>query len=189
MGGRFKTERAALQQRRIEDSLVQLIGVKPYQDVSVSEICANADLPRRTFYYYFEGKEDVLSSVIQRVFNECDLETMFLTDVRREVMEQSFARFFAYWRDQSRKELCVFVQNGLEQKLTAHCLKWVNSEEQWRRLVENYTQEKLVIGSMLGISCVFYTLFFWCRHGFRQSPEQLAAYVTQILTNPLVETD
>lgn len=189
MTGPFKTERAAAQQRRIEDSLVELMGRRSYQSITVREICECAGLPRRTFYYYFEGKEDVLSALLERLLTECELETMFLPDIPRTEVERSFAALFAFWRDRARRELEALVSNGMEQELVNRCNKWMDTQEQWRQVIEQCDHQRRQVSSMLGITCVFYTLVLWCRHGFKESPEQLAAHVTAILTKPLWEAE
>lgn len=189
MGKQFKTERAAQQQRRIEDSLVGLMTVKPYSEVSVNEICSSAALPRRTFYYYFSNKEEVLTAVLTRVLNECGLETMAAAELRQEVLEESFVRFFRYWRSSAQKELRALVQSQLQQEVITGAMNWVRSEEVWRKLTDHLPEEIQSIRSLLGTSCVFYTLFCWYSNGMQQTPEQLADYVTQVLINPICRVE
>lgn len=183
----FKSERAAEQQRRIEDSLLALMAQRDYGQIPVSEICSHSGLPRRTFYYYFENKEAVLNAVIQRLLDSCELEAMFTLASRRETLEESLTRFFEYWQSDGRDALKILSKSGKEQLLMNCSLKWVNTAENWRHLMERYTEEMQAIGSLLGVSCVFYTLFYWCDHGFTQSPQRLAAYVAQILTQPIYD--
>lgn len=185
MAKQLKTERAALQQKLLHDSLIALMETTGYADISVSGICSRAGIPRRTFYYYFDGKEDVLSSLIDLMMMESELESMIFDRSPVNGLEQSLTRFFLYWKNQRRKELCAIIQNGLEQELIMHCLKWVSSEQRWMHMLEHYTEEEQSVSMLLGITSVFYTLFHWCSRDFRQSPEYMAACVTRILTKPL----
>ena len=178
-----KTERAMLQQHRIENSLLQLMETGSYASLSVREICTNASIPRRTFYYYFENKEDVLSSMLNRLLLECNLEAMFDSEDDPAALERGFIRYFQYWSERRKRELRVLVKNGLAQELISCGLKWANSEEQWKKC--DSTQEVQIIRSVLGVTCVFYALFYWCEHDFAQTPEQMAQYVTQLLTKPI----
>ncbi|MPM47007.1 hypothetical protein SDC9_93715 [bioreactor metagenome] len=41
-------------------ALLELMHQKPFQDISISEIAAKADLSRRTFYRSFSSKEEVI---------------------------------------------------------------------------------------------------------------------------------
>ncbi|MBQ3194390.1 MAG: TetR family transcriptional regulator [Oscillospiraceae bacterium] len=186
MGKQFKTERAAQQQAHICQALVALMEKQSYGEISVSGICVQADIPRRTFYYYFDSKEDVLSFLLDGVLKECALESMLRTS-RPEELAPSLTRFFRYWRDCRRRELTVLMRSGLEQELIMRCLRWVSSEQQWTQLVADYTEEERSVSMLLGITSVFYTLLHWCAREFRQSPEYMAACVARILTTPLVK--
>lgn len=185
----FKSERAAQQQRLICDSLTALMLEKKYSDITVSTLCSQAGIPRRTFYYYFESKENVLEYLLESLLNECNLESMFLIGDGKEEMEQGFARFFRYWHQARRKELEALLHNDMGPELINQCLKWLQIEYNWNHLVDQTSQEVRTIGSLLGTTCVFYTLYVWSEGGYRQSPEQMAAYVTQLLTTPIYKTE
>lgn len=59
------SEYAAQKKTLLEDSLLDLMALHRYQDVTVTDICRESGIPRRTFYHYFEGKDGVLESVIE----------------------------------------------------------------------------------------------------------------------------
>lgn len=46
------TEFAAQRRHLLESSLVALLAEKSFQEISVKDICCQADIPRRTFYHY-----------------------------------------------------------------------------------------------------------------------------------------
>lgn len=56
---RVTRTRAALQQ-----ALAQLIPEKPYQDITVDDICRRANVGRSTFYAHYRGKEDLQRAAI-----------------------------------------------------------------------------------------------------------------------------
>lgn len=58
------TEQAAQRQRDIEQGLRALMHTKQYEEITVSELCKELKMPRRTFYRYFNDKKDVLDSLI-----------------------------------------------------------------------------------------------------------------------------
>jgi AcrR family transcriptional regulator len=57
-------------QRWIIQALLELMGSKEYDKISVSEICRKADLDRRTFYRNFDSKNDVLEQYIKILSEE-----------------------------------------------------------------------------------------------------------------------
>lgn len=61
----------ALQSKRwIMDSLIDLMNKKTFQDITISELVAHADLGRRTFYRHFTSKEEVLESYLNTLIKD-----------------------------------------------------------------------------------------------------------------------
>ncbi|HEX3076677.1 MAG TPA: TetR/AcrR family transcriptional regulator [Lachnospiraceae bacterium] len=61
----------ALQSKRwIMDSLIEIMNKKAFQEITISELVAHADLGRRTFYRNFTSKEDVLESYLNSIIKE-----------------------------------------------------------------------------------------------------------------------
>lgn len=75
----------------ILDAMVRVVGRKGYKDTSVSDVIAEADTSRTTFYKYFDDKHDCFlaayDALVERVFAtivaECDGEQPWLSRVRR----------------------------------------------------------------------------------------------------------
>ena len=58
------TEYALQKKKHLENSLLNLMLLRQYNEISVTDICREAGIPRRTFYHYYESKDDVLNSII-----------------------------------------------------------------------------------------------------------------------------
>lgn len=56
--------------RLIQDALVELLREKPLGKVSVSELCARADVNRTTFYKHYATQHDVLREIGERIVAE-----------------------------------------------------------------------------------------------------------------------
>lgn len=54
----------------VEASLKELVEEKPYVSITVSDICENAHVSRKSFYNIFENKDDVLSSIFKQDVTE-----------------------------------------------------------------------------------------------------------------------
>ena len=57
-------------QEMFMDALTELMREKAFADISVRELCRNADLSRQTFYLLFSTKENILDLRFERVFTE-----------------------------------------------------------------------------------------------------------------------
>ncbi len=180
-----KTERAVQQQKLITEALVTLMGQEDYPGITVSDLCRRASIPRRTFYYYYESKDDVLSGLLGEILNECDLETMFSRQEDRRSLEEGFVRFFCYWRDRRGRALDALLRNDLGQQLINRAIQRISTDLKWQELILHNSEHRAVIGTVLGMSCVYYTLFYWQELGYAQSPQEMAAHVTELLTKPM----
>lgn len=185
MEKQFKTERAAQQQSLICQGLVDLMLKKSYASITVGDICRQTGIPRRTFYYYFNCKEDALSLLIAQMLKEADLETMLTSRPNERTLELAFTGFFQYWQKSRRDALKALVDNKMEQELMTQCLNWVDTRTQDMPLPQQFTPQMRSVVMRLGISCVFFTLFDWCKNGFQDDPEYMAHCVSRVMLEPI----
>lgn len=80
----------------IMNSLIALMQVKNYNEITVSEIAEKSGIVRRTFYRNFDSKEDVLDSYLNMLFQkfsdmlssyaeiDCDLSLRILFNICKE---------------------------------------------------------------------------------------------------------
>ncbi len=63
--------RTALQsQHIIADALVALLRRKPFPEITISELCREAAIGRKTFYRNFDEKEDVLDLILRELLED-----------------------------------------------------------------------------------------------------------------------
>jgi AcrR family transcriptional regulator len=66
-----KTDLRVKRSRKLlRDALLAMIPEKKYDAINVQEICDRAMVHRTTFYKHYEGKDDLLRSVIQEIYEE-----------------------------------------------------------------------------------------------------------------------
>ena len=58
-----KTERSAKRQRQIVDQMIKMLLHRPYDTISVRDLCEKAGVQRKVFYDYFECKKDLLYAI------------------------------------------------------------------------------------------------------------------------------
>ncbi len=177
----------ATQKRRalLEEALLELMRTKDYAQITVTDICRTAQIPRRTFYHYFDCKEAVLHAVVENMLTECNLEVMLEFDRGFEVMQESLIRNFRYWQGPARQNLDLLLDNGLSGEMMHCALHWLESERlnlPWREEMSNKERE---IITMVGSSGFFTLLMYWRRNEYRETPEEMAEYAIRVLSEPL----
>ncbi len=61
-----------LKRKAIFDAAVEEFSVHMFSEASINRIVKAAQIPRGSFYQYFDGKEDLFSYVIARIFSEIE---------------------------------------------------------------------------------------------------------------------
>lgn len=93
-----RTQQKEQSRRWIAEALLQILEEKPYQEITISEVAARADLSRRTFYRHFETLDDVVDYEIQTLCDEFiagfEIETH-----RKGDLIQATEQFFRFWAD------------------------------------------------------------------------------------------
>ena len=97
-------------------ALTQLLQVKPFEKISVIDICEKALVPRATFYNYFEDKYDLLEycwDILKskvRLYDFKDLKT----DHR---IYEVFGRIYDFFEQRQERLFRILVHNSLEGEL------------------------------------------------------------------------
>ena len=56
-------------QQWLTENLLDLMEEKPYEEISIMDICKKADLSRQTFYNYFESKEELFRYLLRSTYD------------------------------------------------------------------------------------------------------------------------
>ena len=180
-----QTERANQRLRLMEDSLLNLLRTMKYEQITVKDICQESNIPRRTFYHYFESKDDVLDAAIESMMMSCNLNAVFEFSSGREAMKQSFVRFYQFWEGENREILSRLLENGQDSRLVSNMMKMARLEKHQYTRSGQLTDKQIEVGILVGTAGFFALLFHWCRHGYQESAEEMAEHAAWILTEPL----
>lgn len=177
---------AALKRRELlEEALLELMRTKGYAQTTVTDICREAHIPRRTFYHYFDCKEAVLRAVVENMLNECSLEVMLEFDRGFDAMKGSLIRNFRYWQGPAREKLDLLLDNGLSGEMMQCALHWLETERIGLPRRPGMSEKELEIITMVGCSCFFTLLMYWRRNEYRETPEKMTEFALRTLSEPL----
>lgn len=180
------SEKTSHRKESIQNALFRLLQKQPFHEITVSSICQAADVPRRTFYHYFTGKEDVLNVLLEDRVLKMQLATMFDLSQGDEGLESSFRRFFSGWVQDDYVLLEILLDNHFENYMGRWALQYYESHPFSLNTEENRDSELRSMRTLWDISGVISMLTYWRDCGYRQTPEEMAHIATRIMTNPLV---
>lgn len=171
------TEVSARHQKQVEQALLELMGKIPYEDITVTQLCRAANVTRRVFYHLFSNKTDALLAMLDH--------TLLDTDNQHPEIPDPTLRFFLYWKD--RKDLLDALRdNQLSGLLLERMVQIVLDEDydlrSWVRSNGWDRDQDILIFHISGVMGLVYR---WYYSDFRESPEEMAALVSKIVTTPL----
>ena len=66
------TEESSRRQRELEQGLLEAMGKTPYEKITLTELCRQLEIPRKSFYRYFPTKEDCLLALMDHTLSDCN---------------------------------------------------------------------------------------------------------------------
>lgn len=165
-------------QKRVKLGLLELLKTMPYGEITISSLCLQAQISRRTFYRNFAS----IQEVVEQLFT--DRIYQFLYDVEDQIKEgvsyaNTWTYGFIYW--EKRKDfLQMIVQNDL----------WHIFERCYGNIavqtVDLPGSASYFPGMQEYVQCVSLlvfprVLYLWVSRGCDSEPEALGRFVDQML--------
>lgn len=166
-------------QRWMIDALLLLMDSKNYNDITILQITDKAKLGRRTFYRYFKSKDDVLRLYCEIILQEFGKKIMGKDEISLYTVTLSY---FEFWTDYT---------DFLHLLKKAHMLSFL--EERLESLVSNLVvrmghvppdlpyDQSVLYEFIFKIAGYWRVTIEWSSHFPRESPEEMAEIVANIL--------
>lgn len=155
--------------KMIAGALIELLETNVFEDITISQIAAEAKFARNTFYNNFSNKEDVLEYVWGKYLDEAI--SVFLKKSNPTLFDILLWRFtvikktphFYYFR-RERDVLNMLLQL---KKKAAPIINLMGSEDE-------YTKDFIMGG-------IDYVTSSWIRNGMKESPRDIAEKVMSLI--------
>ena len=180
-----KSEQSATRQKQLEQGLLKAMLTQRYEDISVSDLCDQMGIPRKSFYRYFSNKDGALCALLDHTLMEFEQLPSISDKAAGSKALGDLERFFVFWYD--HKELMdALVRNRLSgmlvERATGHALH--------ERMMPAYLLSKDESSQQLALTfavCGLLAMVMqWHGDGYRKTPAQMAQVATMMLTKPLV---
>lgn len=180
-----KTEQSAARQRQIEDGLLTLMLSRRYDDISVSDLCDAINVPRKSFYRYFSGKEGALHALIDHTLLGFEVFAAPGSHKRKRTLLSEMENFFQFWLVH-RSFLDALSQSGLTGMLIERAVGHSVSEEVLpKRFLPGESSEIQRQVTMFCACGMMSMVVAWHHDGYSQSPQEMAQITRRLLVQPL----
>lgn len=180
-----KTDQSARRQRELELGLLEVMKAQRYEDISISELCAGLQVPRKTFYRYFDSKDGCLFGLIDHTLLSYEgFNYAYLASGRR-TLQRELEQFFLFWYD-NKALLDVLRGSGLSGILIERAISFALTDTVMpRRFLPDDSETMKKHITMFGVCGLLSMVLSWHEGGFSESAAELSAIAVRLLGKPL----
>ena len=181
-----RTEQSTQRQRMLEAGLLAAMKTKRYEEITISDLCSQMDIPRKSFYRYFSSKDGALYALIDHTMMDFKHDPGILFGNTMRDVAQDVLHFFTFWQ-QKRPLLDALERSGLSGVLVERAITQAQNEfvpprnpvKPEVRAMYYHTITFAVCGLMSMVTR-------WHRSDYAESAAEMAQIATTLLTRPLV---
>ena len=180
-----KTEESTKRQRLMESTLLDLMQKKPYAEISITELCERLSIPRKTFYRYFDSKDDTLYALIEHTMAEYQSFPASPNQEGIRTLAGEIENYYKFWICH-KPLLDVLSKNNMLEKILEVSIsfpvkdmvslqKFLPDDSEWAR-------EKIFKFAVCGLC---FQMIDWYKSGFKTSISDMARISCRTLSKPL----
>ena len=180
-----KTEQSAARQRELEKGMLKVMQHTRYEDISVSDLCDQLQIPRKSFYRYFSSKDGALHALLDHTLMEfggfsLDYERSGVQSVH--LVLESFFQFWVVHRDL----LDALARSGIIGLLIERAIAYALTEEIFpKRYLPNDTLEMQRQITMFAVCGLMSMAVTWHHESFPKPASEMAVIALRMLNRPL----
>lgn len=160
----------------LQDSLMELMHVKPITKITVKEICAHADINRTTFYTHYGDPYDLLHVIEDTTLAWAEEMLERLLESDKQGAMRIIENIFAYFVENSHHIQILMSEQGdieFQKKLLSliysYCSKTLADPQQ-----KNYSDEVNEFHFVFAVSGSVGIIQHWLKTGLQASPKEMA---------------
>ena len=154
----------------ITNSLFELMKVKPYNDISITEITDKANVNRVSFYRNFTSKEDIIDkwikSTTQNFLSKSDIS------YQKDSTLDYFTKLFTHLEKYKTEAMLIYKANLF------NLLK----DEFDNNLINLHKKEYSNYKSYFLAGGIFNVYYFWLINGCKETPQQVAEKLVDLMS-------
>ncbi len=181
-----QTPNSRKRQQHIAHTLVEMLAEKSFREVQISELCRQADIPRKAFYRYFDTKEDVIVYLAESALAESSIDGDFMDHQLTASDGQIIGvHIFEYWKDHAELFNALTDQDSLGVFQTTYMEMILSRQLGLSRICANHESKRAV--ALFAASGFLGLLLLWKHSDFSRTAEDMGRMFAQMLTTPLYE--
>lgn len=179
-----QSEQSASRQRELEQGFLRVMLKKNYDQITVSDLCEELKVPRKSFYRYFSNKDGVLYSLIDHTLMDYDVRTTRPEFDNDLTPMQYMMGVFSYWVER-KQILDALEKSGLSGLLVQRALDFTKDLDTIPDFMQIADRRLREYGTMFTVCGLMTMIVQWHHDGFTKSVEEMAKLTMELFTKPL----
>ena len=172
-------------QKQIEECLFSNLLQRPYPSVSISDLCHQLGISRKSFYNYFPDKDSCLQAIISRKLHTC-IHKLRTSVPEGATEEQLIALYLTYWKEE-KGLLDIIVRNDLLSLLEDQCIRFLREEDQSLLSVLDTPQLQADSFVLAGFVSLQVTMILqWHLQNYHPPVEEMIRTYQRLIYQPLI---
>ena len=179
-----KTEQSALRQKMLEEGLLRAMLMKHFEEISVSDLCDQMDIPRKSFYRYFSSKDGALHGLIDHILMEYEGFTVPYQRGGRSLIGD-LEGLFQFWVAH-KNLLDALPRSNMSGVLIERAITHALSETVMpKRFLPKDSMDMQKQITMFGVCGLMSMVLTWHHDGYPQTALEMAKVAARLLGQPL----
>ncbi|WP_414050759.1 TetR/AcrR family transcriptional regulator [Macrococcus animalis] len=173
--------------KSIRNAVLELMLEKPFENITVNDIAAQADINRGTFYLHYIDKYELLE-VIENEMIERIITLQQTMDINKIIQENNlFQEMFI------KKIMYILKEDKLFFKVMLHPSLNTTFEYKFRKIIQENFERLIDLEYIQGVPFKYYFSFIssaqigvikqWVRTDMQESPEEIASFAYEMAYN------
>lgn len=178
-----QTMSSAARQREMEQGLLRMMQKRHYDEISVSDLCAEMEIPRKAFYRYFSGKDGALHSMIDHALVDYDIPLISAGGEDNAAFNYMVA-VFEYWM-QKKQLLDALAKSERSGLLVQRAMVISNDLDVLPDFMQIRDQQLREYGTMFLVCGLMTMIVRWHHDGFCRSTREMAQLAMHLFAHPM----
>lgn len=169
----------------IAASLLTLLKNKDYNSITTGKIAETAHIGRRTFYRYFQTKDDVMKYTAEMLMDRF-AETLLKNNA--EGLRKISKSYFEFWENNidtllllKKAHLLYFIEDNLPALVQQVAIKVNHDPNGTWKTFSPAEKEKYQYMFLFRLAGFWKLTIVWCEENPRKSPEQMSRLIQEII--------
>lgn len=182
-----KTEQSALRQRQLEEGLLTAMRSRRYEEITISDLCEQMEIPRKSFYRYFSSKDGALHALIDHTLLDFEQHSGILSGNAIGEAQHDLKHFFEFWQEK-KPLLDALDRSGLSGVLVQRAITQAQNEYVLPRYPTSPEVKAMQHHAVTFAICGLMSMMTrWHRAGYPEGASEMAQIATALLTKPLIQ--